>query len=143
MISKEHTKVILASSLLFFLCFISYYHSSINGTTLEWTYPFYDYKCDCFTRTPVYMWSETYDWFFKTTFDKVAPIIISLIFIINPDFKKWGVNLMWLWTFYFFLLMVNYTLTYDSMNIIATLNKILIVTQLYYCFDYSSKQVEG
>jgi len=134
MIGKETIKVILASSLLFFMCYMARIHN--DYTSNEWIYPHYDASSDSFSINPSETFSEPYKWFLKTTFDKIAPLILALVFIIKPDFNKWGVNLMWIWVFYFFLLTLNYVLTYDTLNIISWLNKVLLIAQLVYCFDY-------
>ena len=143
MINKETIKVILTSCLLFFMCYLGRLHNDYSNSLSEWVYPHYDVLNDKFDITPKETFSEPYMWFFKTVFDKIAPLILALIFIVSPDFKKWGVNLMWLWVFYFTLLSLNYVLTYDSLNIMVCLNRILMITQMVYCVDFyqSSKKI--
>lgn len=132
MISEnDFWRVALSSSLLFFICFLSLSFNKFDYD-IQYSYIWLDSKCHCFRPLTESPYQQSLQWFIKRFTNLLIPIVLVIINIINPDFKKWGFNLWGMWLFYYSVIAISFALSYDRIPFHYLLESTIISIQAVY-----------
>jgi len=147
MSKEDFWKVALSSSLLFFMLYTGMIFNLFDYSLGKWTYEDYNYVKDIFEPNTLTPWVEDIRWFVQRVTNRTNILIFSIVFLINPDFNRWGIAIKGMWIAYFALNVYAYQAAYDSIPyridiaILLTIIQLLYTAYCYYLY-YSSKQVE-
>lgn len=134
--TNEFWKVALASSLLLLMTYTSLIFNLFENMPDEWVYRHYNYINDSFewnTSTP---WKEPVRWFIMRLSNRTSIFILCLIWLINPDFNKWGQSIKVMWLVYFGLLIYSFESSYNTIPFRIHLEISVMIIQAVYTVWY-------
>lgn len=132
MTRDEFWKVALSSSLLLLLTYTSLLFNKFELMPDEWVYRHYNYVTDSFewnTSTP---WKEPIRWFVMRVSNRTSLLILAIVWLINPDFNRWGNSIKIMWIIYFVLLVYSFESSYNTIPFRRHLEVSIMGIQVFY-----------
>jgi hypothetical protein len=140
MIKDEFWKVALSSSLLFFMLYTGMIFNLFESSLYQWTYKDYNYVKDIFEPNTLTPWVEDIRWFVQRITNRTNIFIFAIVFLINPDFNRWGLSIKIMWVSYFAINIYSFQSSYDSIpyriniSILLTCVQVLYTAHCYYLY---------
>lgn len=138
MSKNEFWKVVLASCLLFLMTYTSLLFKTFEFVPYEWVYRHYNYVTDLFEWNTLTPWKEPIRWFVMRVSNRTSLFILAIVWLINPDFSRWGNSIKIMWIVYFALLVYSFESSYNTMPFRQHLEFSIMSIQAFYtiyCFD--------
>ena len=144
----EFWKVVISSALLFFMLYSSLIFEMFEYSANEWVYIHYNWVSDKFELNTLTPWKEANRWFIQRVSVRTNLVILAIVWMINPDFKRWGIAIKSMWIFLFMLLVYSFGASYDTIPFVYKIYALVMSVQLFYtlhCYliykGYSLKEV--
>jgi hypothetical protein len=133
-LTKGVVSVWTSSALLCGLAFLSISFKSFLGSAVEIGYPFIN--TDVFGDPGDY--KEPIAWYVHDLAIYLAPVIMGVVRIIKPNFSaKIKIDLIHVWTVYFFVIFASQFLSYGSFPIRVWLDFAIVIMQVSYALYYT------
>jgi len=132
MSEKEFWKVVICSALLFLLLYSGLIFKAFAHSDFEWVYRHYNYTTDTFELNTLTPWKEPIRWFIQRVTVRTNLVILAIVWLINPDFGRWGSAIKVMWMFHFLLLVYSFESSYDTIPHRFKIETLVMSIQLIY-----------
>lgn len=135
MSKREIWKVAISSALLFLMLYTSLVFNLFEYSADVWVYRHYNYVTDKFSLNTSTPWIEPIRWFIQRVSIRTNLVILAIVWMINPDFNRWGYSIKIMWLFYFLLLVYSFESSYDTIPFRFKIETLVMYIQLIYLAD--------